>query len=295
MTSKINDPLTKYYHEDFPKQKQEAPALQNKMEPVPDCGEESYSGSGKLKGRKALVTGGDSGIGRAAAIAYAKEGADVAINYLPFEEEDAQEVKKVIEAAGQKAVLLPGDLKEESFTRQLVHDAAKALGGLDILVLNAGMQQASTDIKELTTIQIQDTFTTNIISMYWSVQEALDYLPKGGSIITTTSIQDAEPSSHLLDYAATKGAITSFSKGLAAQLGEKGIRVNTVAPGPIWTALQICGGQLQESIPKFGQNELMQRAGQPVELAGVYVFLASEEASYVTGQVYSITGGSFFA
>lgn len=295
MTSKINDPLTKYYHEDFPKQEQEAPALQKKMKPVPDCGEESYTGSGKLKGRKALVTGGDSGIGRAAAIAYAKEGADVAINYLPFEEEDAQDVKKVIEAAGQKAVLLPGDLKDESFTRQLVHDAAKALGGLDILVLNAGMQQASTDIKELSTKQIQDTFTTNIISMYWSVQEALDYLPTGASIITTTSIQDPEPSSHLLDYAATKGAITSFSKGLAAQLSEKGIRVNSVAPGPIWTALQICGGQLQESIPKFGQNELLKRAGQPVELAAVYVFLASEEASYVTGQVYSITGGSFFA
>ncbi|MCD5200413.1 SDR family oxidoreductase [Enterococcus casseliflavus] len=295
MSEKINNPLTKYYDGKFEKQVQEAPAIQGKMQPVPDCGEDSYSGSDKLAGRKALVTGGDSGIGRAAAIAFAKEGADVAINYLPFEEEDAQEVKAVIEKAGRKAVLIPGDLKDETFARQLVHEAAKELGGLDTLVLNAGMQQAVKDIKELTTQQIQDTFTTNIISMYWTVQEALDYLPAGGSIITTTSIQSAEPSAHLLDYAATKGAITSFSKGLAAQLSEKGIRVNTVAPGPIWTPLQISGGQPQSAIPEFGQKELMKRAGQPVELAPVYVFLASDEASYVTGQVYSVTGGSFFA
>ncbi|EAC9540782.1 SDR family NAD(P)-dependent oxidoreductase, partial [Listeria monocytogenes] len=221
MSEKINNPLTKYYDGTFEKQVQEAPAIQGKMQPVPDCGEESYSGSDKLAGRKALVTGGDSGIGRAAAIAFAKEGADIAINYLPFEEEDAQEVKAVIEKAGRKAVLIPGDLKDETFARQLVHEAAKELGGLDTLVLNAGMQQAVKDIKELTTQQIQDTFTTNIISMYWTVQEALDYLPAGGSIITTTSIQSAEPSAHLLDYAATKGAITSFSKGLAAQLSEK--------------------------------------------------------------------------
>ncbi|WP_430611881.1 SDR family oxidoreductase [Enterococcus sp. DIV0876] len=295
MSDKISNPLTKYYNGKFEKQPQEAPAIQGKMQPIPDCGEESYTGSGKLTGRKALVTGGDSGIGRAAAIAYAKEGADVAINYLPFEEEDAQEVKAAIEAAGQKAVLIPGDLRDEAFTRKLVHDAAAALGGLDILVLNAGMQQAVQDIKDLTTEQIKDTFTINIISMYWTVQEALDYLPAGGSILTTTSIQSAEPSAQLLDYAATKGAITSFSKGLAAQLSEKGIRVNTVAPGPIWTPLQICGGQPQSAIPEFGQNELLKRAGQPVELAPVYVFLASDEASYVTGQVYSITGGSFFA
>ncbi|MTD42135.1 SDR family oxidoreductase [Erwinia sp. CPCC 100877] len=295
MTENIENPLTRFYDGKFEKQSQEAPALQTKMTPVPDCGEDSYVGSDKLKGRKALITGGDSGIGRAAAIAYAREGADVAINYLPFEEEDAQEVKAVIEAAGQKAVLLPGDLKDESFTRQLIHDAAKELGGLDILVLNAGMQQSVANIKDLTTQQIMDTYTTNIISMYWAVQEALDYLPKGGSIVTTTSIQDAEPSANLLDYAATKGAITSFTKGLSAQLASSGIRVNAVAPGPIWTALQICGGQPPEKIPEFGQNELMARAGQPAELAAVYVFLASNEASYVTGQVYAITGGSFFA
>ncbi|WP_086349726.1 SDR family oxidoreductase [Candidatus Enterococcus clewellii] len=292
---KLENPLEQFYAGTFEKQKQEAPALQTKMTPVPDCGEQVYKGSGKLAGRKALITGGDSGIGRAAAIAYAREGADVAINYLPFEEEDAQEVKEWIEKAGQKAILLPGDLKDESFARKLVHEAAEALGGLDILVLNAGMQQAVEDIKELTTQQIMDTFTTNIISMYWTVQEALDYLPSGASIITTTSIQSAEPSAHLLDYAATKGAITTFSKGLAAQVASKGIRVNTVAPGPIWTPLQICGGQPQEAIPEFGQDELIGRAGQPAELASVYVFLASEEASYVTGQVYAITGGSFFA
>jgi NAD(P)-dependent dehydrogenase (short-subunit alcohol dehydrogenase family) len=295
MTENIENPLTRFYDGKFEKQSQEAPALQTKMTPVPDCGEDSYVGSDKLKGRKALITGGDSGIGRAAAIAYAREGADVAINYLPFEEEDAQEVKAVIEAAGRKAVLLPGDLKDEQFTRQLIHDAAKELGGLDILVLNAGMQQSVANIKDLTTQQIMDTYTTNIISMYWAVQEALDYLPKGGSIVTTTSIQDAEPSENLLDYAATKGAITSFTKGLAAQLASSGIRVNAVAPGPIWTALQICGGQPPEKIPEFGQKELMARAGQPAELAAVYVFLASNEASYVTGQIYAITGGSFFA
>lgn len=292
---KLKNPLTQFYKGNFEQQKQEAPALQSQMIPVPDCGEQTYKGSGKLAGRKALITGGDSGIGRAAAIAYAREGADVAINYLPFEEADAQEVKAWIEQAGQKAVLLPGDLKDEQFTRKLIHEAAEALNGLDILVLNAGMQQAVEDIKELSTQQITDTFTTNIISMYWAVQEALSYLPSGASIITTTSIQSAEPSAHLLDYAATKGAITTFSKGLAAQLSDKGIRVNTVAPGPIWTPLQICGGQPQEAIPEFGQDELIGRAGQPIELSSVYVFLASEEASYVTGQVYAITGGSFFA
>jgi NAD(P)-dependent dehydrogenase (short-subunit alcohol dehydrogenase family) len=292
---KLKNPLTQFYEGAFEPQKQEAPALQSKMTPIPDCGEQTYEGSGKLAGRKALITGGDSGIGRAAAIAYAREGADVAINYLPFEEADAQEVKGWIEKAGQKAVLLPGDIKDEQVARKLVHDAAEALGGLDILVLNAGMQQAVEDIKDLSTQQIMDTFTTNIISMYWTVQEALDYLSAGASIITTTSIQSAEPSPHLLDYAATKGAITTFSKGLAAQLSDKGIRVNTVAPGPIWTPLQICGGQPQEAIPEFGQDELIGRAGQPIELASVYVFLASEEASYVTGQIYAITGGSFFA
>ena len=191
--------------------------------------------------------------------------------------------------------MIPGDLKDESFARQLVHDAAKALDGLDILVLNAGMQQAVKDIKDLTTQQITDTFTTNIISMYWTVQEALDYLPGWRQYHYHYFHPSAEPSAHLLDYAATKGAITSFSKGLAAQLSSKGIRVNTVAPGPIWTPLQISGGQPQSAIPEFGQKELLKRAGQPVELAPVYVFLASDEASYVTGQVYSVTGGSFFA
>lgn len=295
MTEKIENPLSQYYTDTFDKQYQDMPGVQKKMTPVPDCGETSYTGSDKLLGRKALVTGGDSGIGRAAAIAYLKEGADVAINYLPDEEEDALEVKEIGESLGRKILLLPGDLKNEDFARQLVHEAAKELGGLDILVLNAGMQQSCDDIKKLTTQQITDTFTTNIISMYWTVQEALDYLPSGSSIITTTSIQSTQPSGHLLDYAATKGAITSFSKGLAEQLAPKGIRVNTVAPGPIWTALQISGGQPQEKIPEFGHDELMRRAGQPVELAGVYVFLASEEASYVTGQVYAVTGGSFFA
>ncbi|HEY1844176.1 MAG TPA: SDR family oxidoreductase [Buttiauxella sp.] len=287
----MQDPRTQYFTGEYPKQKQPAPGVQAKMDPVPDCGERTYIGSGRLKGRRALVTGGDSGIGRAAAIAYAREGADVVINYLPAEQEDAEQVKVLIEEAGQKAVLIPGDLSDEKFARGLVNQAIKALGGLDILALVAGKQVAVEDIAELTTEQFQETFAVNVFALFWITQEALPHLEAGASIITTSSIQAYQPSSHLLDYAATKAAILNYSRGLAKQVAEKGIRVNVVAPGPIWTALQISGGQTQEKIPAFGQKTPLKRAGQPAELAPVYVYLASQESSYVTAEVHGVCGG----
>lgn len=289
--SNLNNPLEQYFTGDFPKQFQDPPGLQQKMEPVPDCGEKSYKGNGRLTNRKALVTGGDSGIGRAAAIAYAREGADVAINYLPEEQPDAEEVKELIEAEGRKAILIPGDLSDEAFCGELVNKAYDELGGLDVLALVAGKQQAVEDIADLTTEQLRSTFEINVFSLFWVVKAALPLLPKGASIITTTSVQGYNPSPNLLDYASTKFAITGFTRGLAKQVAAKGIRVNTVAPGPIWTALQVTGGQPSDKIPQFGQNTPLQRSGQPVELSSVYVFLASEESSYVTAQVYGITGG----
>lgn len=285
------NPLNQYYTNDFPKQYQEPPAIQGKMEPAPDCGEESYKGTEQLKGKKILVTGGDSGIGRAVAIAYAREGADVAINYLPVEQPDADEVKSLIEAENQKAVLIPGDLSDEVFNKELVDHAYEKLGGLDVLVLNAGKQQAVEDILDLSTEQLRKTFEINVFSMFWTVKAALPYLDKGASIITTTSVQGYNPSENLLDYASTKFAINGFTRGLAKQLGPKGIRVNSVAPGPIWTPLQISGGQPSDVIPTFGQSVPLERAGQPVELADVYVFLASDKSSYVTAQIYGVTGG----
>ncbi|MDZ5781997.1 SDR family oxidoreductase [Marinococcus luteus] len=288
------DPRKQYYHNDYPKQYQDPPGVQKYMNPQPDCGESSYEGTGQLKGRKALVTGGDSGIGRAAAIAYAREGADVAINYLPDEEPDAQDVKEMIEQAGRKAVLLPGDLRSETFSRELVQSAVDELGGLDILALVAGKQQAVKDIADLTTEQIVSTFETNVFSMYWMTQEALPHMPEGGSIITTTSVEGYDPSPMLLDYAATKSTIIGFTKALAKQVASQGIRVNSVAPGPFWSPLQISGGQPAENVPKFGEETPetpLGRAGQPAELSGIYVFLASDQASYVTGHVYSATGG----
>ena len=289
--SQSNNPLTQYFNDDFPKQYQEAPAVQAKMEPIPDCGEESYKGSGKLIGKKALITGGDSGIGRAAAIAYAREGADIFLNYLPEEQQDAEEVKALVEAAGQKAYLLAGDLSDETFCQQLVKEAHESLGGIDILALVAGKQQAVEDIMDLSTEQLRKTYEINVFSLFWVVKAALPLLKEGASIITTTSVQGYNPSANLLDYASTKFAINGFTRGLAKQVAPKGIRVNSVAPGPIWTPLQISGGQPSENIPEFGQETPLKRSGQPVELSSVYVFLASDDASYVTAQIYGVTGG----
>lgn len=291
----LPNPLDQYYTGEFPLKKQSAPELQSKMEPVPDCGEESYVGHGRLKDRKALVTGGDSGIGRAVAIAYAREGADVAINYLPSEQKDAEEVAGLIREAGRKAVLIPGDLSDEEFCKQMVQEANRQLEGLDILALIAGKQVAVDNIENLTTEQFKKTFETNVFSLFWTVKEALPLLPPGSTIITTSSTQAYQPGNELLDYAATKSAIIAFTRGLAKQIAPKGIRANIVAPGPVWTPLQVVGGQPDEKIPEFGQNTPLKRAGQPVELAAVYVLLASPESSFTTAEVYGVTGGNHLA
>lgn len=287
----LQDPRTQYPDTDMPEQTQPEPGLDSKLKPLADHGADTYEGSSRLKGRKALITGGDSGIGRAVAIAFAREGADVVISYLPNEQSDADDVVGEIEKCGVKCAAIVGDLVDESFARRLVNDAADQLGGLDILVNNAGKQIFNDDISTIPTKQLIDTFTINIISMFWTVQEALKYLPKGGVIINTSSIQAAHPSPGLLDYAATKAAITNFTRGLAQQLTPKGIRVNGVAPGPIWTPLQPSYGQSQEKIVNFGQDTPLGRPGQPAELASAYVFLASQESSYVSGEVIAVTGG----
>ncbi|MDB6126469.1 MAG: short-chain dehydrogenase/reductase [Verrucomicrobia bacterium] len=274
----------------FDKQSQEWPGLVSKMHPVPDHGEKSYVGSGRLQGRKALITGGDSGMGRAAAIAYAREGADVAINYLPAEEPDARDVIALIRAEGRKGIALPGDIRTEGFCQQLVADASTQLGGLDLLVNNAGYQQSVDAIADLSSEQFDRTFKTNIYAMFWITKAAVPHLPKGATIINTASIQGYEPSENLLDYAPTKAAIVDFTKALAKQLAPKGIRVNAVAPGPVWTPLQVTGGQPQEKLVTFGGDTPMGRPGQPAELASIYVLLASSEASYTSGQVYAATG-----
>ena len=288
----LQDPRTKYYHQDFSKQSQSAPGLQSKMDPVPDCGEQSYEGHGRLCGRKILVTGADSGIGRATAIAYAREGADLAINYLPEEEEDAKQVAALVQEAGRKVVCIPGDLSDEQFCKQLVEKARTELGGLDGLTLVAGKQTAVERFCDISTEQLKKTFEVNVFSLFWVIQAAMTHLPAGATIVTTSSVQAFEPGANLVDYAATKAAIVAFTQALAKQVAAKGIRVNSVAPGPIWTALEITGGQPTEAIPKFGQSEsILGRAGQPAELAPTYVFLMSDESSYVTAQVYGVTGG----
>ncbi|WLS77909.1 SDR family oxidoreductase [Erwinia pyri] len=276
----------------FERQKQPFPGLACKLVPRPDHGETSYKGSDRLAGRKALITGGDSGIGRAAAIAYAREGADVAINYLPAEEEDAREVIELIRAAGRKAVAIPGDIRDEAFCQQLVKQATTELGGLDILVNNAGRQQFRESIRDLTTEDFDATFKTNVYAMFWITKAALDYLPRGASIINTSSVQAYQPSDTLLDYAQTKAAIAAFTKSLAKQLGPEGIRVNAVAPGPYWTVLQACGGQPQEKLEQFGGSAPLGRPGQPAEIAPLYVTLASTESSYSSGQVWCSDGGT---
>jgi NAD(P)-dependent dehydrogenase (short-subunit alcohol dehydrogenase family) len=276
----------------FERQKQPFPGLASKMKPVPDHGEKTYKGSGRLKGRKALITGGDSGIGRAVAIAFAREGAQVAINYLPDEEPDAKEVIDLIWSEGLKVVAIPGDIRDEKFCQQLVNDAAEKLGGLDLLVNNAGRQQFCDSIKDLTTEAFDATFKTNVYAMFWITKAALKFIPRGGSIINTSSVQAFLPSDNLLDYSQTKASIVAFTKGLAKQLAPEGIRVNSVAPGPYWTALQVCGGQPQEKVESFGEQAPLKRPGQPAEIAGMYVTLASQESSYASGQVWCSDGGT---
>ena len=285
------DPRTLYKANEYPKQEQDTPALEEKMIPKPDCGETSYKGSGKLLNRRVLITGGDSGIGRAAAIAYAREGADVAIQFFPGEEPDAEEVAELIKKAGRKIKLLPYDLREDEAATAIVSETVEAFGGLDTLVLNAAQQISRPTLSERPMKQVEDTFKVNIISMFATVQAAEAHLPVGGAIVLSTSIQANDPSEDLMDYAATKAAIANYTVSLSKYFAPKGIRVNAVAPGPIWTPLQLDGGQTQEVIQKFGLDTPLKRAGQPAELAPVYVFLASNDASYVTSQIYGVTGG----
>lgn len=287
----LEDPITKHPKPPFNPQVQPWPGLASKMDPRPDHGETSYKGSGRLAGRKALITGGDSGMGRAAAIAYAREGADVAINYYPTEEPDAREVIDLIKKEGRKAVAIPGDLRDEAFCKKLVEDAVNGLGGLDIVVNNAGRQQTHASILDITTEQFDWTMKTNIYAPFWIIKAALPYLKPGSVIIGTASEQAYDPSPDLYDYAQTKAATMNYVKSLGKQLAPKGIRVNGVAPGPIWTPLQVSGGATMEKLKNFGGDTPFGRPGQPAELASIYVQLADNSGSYATGQVYGSSGG----
>lgn len=285
-------PISRYPKPPFKKQSQPWPGLAGRMGPRPDHGETSYKGSGRLAGRKALITGGDSGMGRAAAIAYAREGADVAINYLPAEEPDAQEVIALIKKEGRTGLAIPGDLRDEAFCKKLVEQAVQGLGGLDILVNNAARQQARASILDVSSEDFDATMKTNIYAPFWTIRAALPHLKPGSCIIGTTSEQAYDPSPDLYDYAQTKAATMNYVKSLAKQLASKGIRVNGVAPGPIWTPLQVSGGATMEKLEKFGGMTPLGRPGQPVELASIYVQLAASDVSYATGQVYGAAGGS---
>ena len=292
---RMQDPRHQYPQPPFPRQPQNAPGLAAKMDPQPDHGETSYAGHQRLEGRKALITGADSGIGRATAIAFAREGADVALNYLPEEEADAKDVAKLIEADGRRAILLPGDITDQKFCEHLVEQAKSALGGLDILVNNAGKQTNQENIADITAEQFDRTLKTNLYAMFWISKAAIPHMPAGAAIINTASVVAYKAPEILLDYSTTKAGIITFTKVLAKQLIEKGIRVNAVAPGPFWTPLQPSGGQPQDAVEKFGSSVPLGRPGQPVEIAPIYVFLASQEASYVTGETYGATGGTGLA
>ena len=288
----FTNPVTRFPEITPPKQDQPEPGLDAELTPGTDRGEESYRGTGRLQGRRALITGADSGIGAAVAIAFAREGADIALNYLPQEEQDAQHIAEVIRTEGRTAVLLPGDLADANFCRRLVEDAVEGLGGLDALVNNAGRQIAVESLEEIDDQQWMQTYDVNIHAMFRLTKAALAHLPAGSTIVNSSSIQAYQPSPTLVDYASTKAAINNFTKGLAQQLAPRGIRVNAVAPGPIWTPLQVSDGQPKEALPEFGKSTPLGRAGQPTELAPAYVFLTSSESSYVLGETLAVTGGS---
>ncbi len=285
------DPTTQEMpSDDLPGHEIDHPGLESEMAVEPDYGESSYRGSGRLEGRRALITGGDSGIGRAVALAYAREGADVLLTYLPEEEKDAQLTADAVRDAGRRVVTAPGDLREEAFCQELIERTVSELGGIDVLVSNAAYQMAIDGIESLTTEQLLRTYTTNVFATFWLCKAAVRHLQPGSSIIITTSIQAYQPSPTLLDYASTKGALVNFTKGLAQELGPRGIRVNTVAPGPIWTPL-IPATMPADEVEGFGEETPLGRAGQPAELAPAYVFLASQESSYITGERVGVTGG----
>ncbi len=292
MSRSLEDPRDHKPKPPFPPQRQEPPGLQKDMRPQPDYGEKSYVGHDRLRGRRALVTGADSGIGRAVALAFAREGADVAIGYLPgVEEVDARETVRVIEASGKKCLQVPGDIRDVKTCRDIVAKVARELGGLDILVNNAAFQMVRQSIADIPPEEIDRVFRTNVYAMFYLCQAAIPHMPPGASIINTASIQAYKPSPYLLHYAASKAAIANFTKGLALELADKGIRVNAVAPGPIWTPLIPASHMHTEH---FGEQAPLKRAGHPVEMAPVYVLLASTESSYVTGMIYGATGGEIF-
>lgn len=287
----FNNPVTRFEKIEPPEQHQPEPGLDADLVPRPDVGAESYRGTGRLTGRKALVTGADSGIGAATAIAFAREGADVALSYLPDEEQDAQRIAQLIEAEGRRAVMLPGDLADERYCVDVVDQAVKGLDGLDALVNNAGRQITVQSFEDITDDQWKNTFDVNVHAMVRVTRAALPHLSAGATIVNSTSIQAYDPSDHLMDYASTKSAINNFTKSLATQLAPEGIRVNAVAPGPVWTVLQVSEGQPKEALPEFGHHTPMGRPGQPVELAPAYVFLTSAESSFVVGSTIHVNGG----
>lgn len=291
LNEKLVHPQKLYPNDKMPKQKLDPPGLQSEMNPVPDSGEDTYVGHGRLKGRRALITGGDSGIGRAIAIAFAREDADLAINYLPEEQLDADSLANLLRNEDHKIVLLPGDLKDDSTSESIIRRAHAELGGLDILVLNAGVQIAQTEIEALKMEQVRHTFDVNVFPLIAMSKAAIPLLPPGSSIIFTASAEFYAPNKMLVDYAASKFAVVGFAKALAKQVIDRGIRVNAVSPGPIWTPLEVAGGNPEDLVPEHGQDTPMKRPGQPVEMSGVYVFLASNESTYVTGELYGVTGG----
>ncbi len=291
MSDSTSDPRHAHREEPFPPQQQEQPGLTEETAPTPDHGEESYTGHDRLRGRKALITGGDSGIGRAVAIAFAREGADVAIVHMPEEQEDADDTVSLIREAGAGALGIAGDLRDEAFATEAVRQAREAFGGLDVLVLNAAYQHDVPGFENLETEEMRRVFETNLMGTLYTARAAYPDLPSGASIIVTASIQAYNPSPGLIDYAMTKAAQVAFVKALASEAGERGIRVNAVAPGPIWTPLIPATGWDAEKVENFGSDTPLGRAGQPAELAGAYVYLAAEESSYTSGSVIAVTGG----
>jgi len=284
------DPKTQGPQPPVTEQPQNPPGIEAQMDPKPDYGEDTYRGSGRLDGKAAIITGGDSGIGRAVALAFAREGADVLISYLEAEQQDAQETVRIVEAAGRKAVAVPGDITQEAHCQQLVQRAVQELGHVDILVNNAAFQRTHRDISEVSSDEFELTFRTNVFAMFYLCKAAMPHMKEGATIINTCSIEASKPEPSLLAYASTKGAIVTFTKGLALEAVQKGIRVNAVAPGPVWTPL-IPSTMPPEQVKTFGQQSPMQRPAQPRELAPAYVFLASQESSYITGEVIGVTGG----
>ena len=290
--TKQQNPVDQYPQPEFPEQELEWPGLESQMDPRPDYGEDSYRGSGRLEGKAAIITGGDSGIGRAVALAFAREGADVLISYLEAEEPDARETVQAVEESGKKAVPVPGDIRDESHCQKIVDQAVQEFGHIDVLVNNAAYQMSRGGIQDISSEELDRTFRTNVFAMFYLCKAALPHMRPGGSIINTASIEAYQPKPPLLDYSATKGAIVTFSKGLAQEVTGQGIRVNVVAPGPVWTPLIPATFHPHMDVSQFGGSKPMSRPAQPVELAPAYVFLASQESSYISGEVISVTGGA---